>query len=1040
MKRKAFNKDIFRSILNSKSRFFAIFAIVALGAGFFSGLCAISYDMRLTGDSYYDDSHMMDIRLVSGFGFTDEDVRAVEATDGVENVMAGYSVDAISNFSGDDVVVRIHSLPTDMSDDNGAWLNRPTLTEGRLPERSGECVMSATLTGLGDIKIGDIVTLDNDDGSLDDFVSCTEFEVVGFADSAYYIALTYGTSSIGNGTLERFMYISEENFCSEVYTEVFVTAEDADALNCFSDEYDSKIEKTKTDLTKLSDERSPLRLEQIKKDAQKELDDAREEYNEAKEKAEVSLSDALAVLENAEEEIKNSESQLNDAQRQINDGRAQISEKLTQYNDGVAQYNAALEQYNTLSTQYNDAKAALDVGYAEYEAQLAAGADPAMLAAMKAQLDAKRAQLEAQKPVIDAMKTALDSTKTQLDSSKLQLDAAAASLDELQRQIDSGRRALDTAKEELADGWTEYNDAKQQAENELSDALDEINDAQEEIDSIELQEWYVLGRDTNIGFVSFSDDTDRMESLATVFPVLFFLVAALVALTTMTRMVDEERMVIGTYKALGYSNARIMSKYLGYAFAASVTGSLAGIAVLMKVIPMVVWAAYGILYNAPPIQMPYNIVLVLGGVFSATACTMLSTYFACASALKEQPSALLRPRAPKSGKRIFLERIGFLWNRLKFTQKVTCRNLFRYKKRFYMTLIGIAGCTGLLLTGFGVKDSVSDIVNRQFNVIYKYDTMIGLAEEELSKDAKRLLDDGGNFEGWLPVSQKAAEIKGGGEVVSGYVFIPSESDGLTDFIELKDMDSDEPIAFGADSVVLTQKASDIMGASVGDTVSVEVESGRYCDFTVTGVTENYVYHYLYISPEMWDSVTGLETEYTMITAKCAVDGAARETLSDKLMDCESIGTVQFTDSLSAQFDDMIVSINYVVLVLIICAGALAFVVLYNLTNINVTERKRELATIKVLGFYDNEVSAYIYRETAILTLLGCGLGLGLGVIMHRFVAKTVEVNAVMFGRDISPQSFVWAALLTIVFSVIVNLVMHKKFKNIDMVESLKSAE
>ncbi|MBP3414569.1 MAG: hypothetical protein J6L81_05165, partial [Clostridia bacterium] len=546
MKRKAFNKDILRSILNSKSRFFAIFAIVALGAGFFSGLCAISYDMRLTGDSYYDDSHMMDIRLLSGFGFTDEDIKAVRAADGVENVMAGYSVDAISNFTGDDVVVRIHSLPTDMDSDNGEWLNRPTLTEGRMPERQGECVMSTALTGMGDIKIGDTVTLDNDDGSLDDFVSCTEFEVVGFADSAYYIALTYGTSSIGNGTLERFMYILEDDFLSEVYTEVFVTAEDAKALNCFSDEYESKVEKTKTGLEKLSDERSPLRLEQIKKDAQKELDDAREEYNEAKEKAEVSLSDALAVLEDAEKQIKYSENQLNDAQRQINDGRAQLDEKLAQYNDGVAQYEAALGQYNTLSAQYNEAKAALDAGYAEYEAQLAAGADPAVLAAMKAQLDAKRAQLEAQKPSIDAMKSALDSTKAQLDSSKLQLDAAAASFDDMQKQIDSGKSKLNAAKKELADGRTEYNDAKQKAEEELSDALDEINDAQEEIDSLQAQEWYVLGRDTNIGFVSFGDDADRMASLATVFPVLFFLVAALVALTTMTRMVDEERMVIGT--------------------------------------------------------------------------------------------------------------------------------------------------------------------------------------------------------------------------------------------------------------------------------------------------------------------------------------------------------------------------------------------------------------------------------------------------------------------------------------------------------------
>ena len=1039
MKRKSFNKDILRSILKSKSRFIAIVAIVALGAGFFSGLGAISYDMKLTGDSYYDRTNMMDIHLLSPYGFTEDDIDAIKSADGIEDVMTGYSTDAVSTLDGKDMVVRIHSLPSDMSEDNADWLNRPTLTEGRLPEESGECVLSAALTGMGDVALGDTIVLGNEDGSLDDAISTTKFKVVGFADSSYYIAITYGTSNIGSGTIERFMYIPESDFCTEVYTDVFATVTDAQALNCFESDYEILIDKTVENLEDVSAVRAPIRFDEVKSDAMSAIEDAEDEYEEAKQKAEVSLSDALATLEDAEDEIADSEKLLDDSQKKINSGWDQYNAGMSAYNDGLAQYNAQLGDYNTAKQQYDAVASQLESGYAQYEALIASGTDPAALAEMKAQLDGTKAVLDAQKPQLDAYKAALDGAKATLDTTKQQLDDAKTELVVSQEKIDDGRKELEDAKIELADGWHEYDEAKLEAEQKLADAKDEIEDAKKEVDELEMSEWYVLDRETNIGYVSFEGDANRMASLATVFPVMFFLVAALVALTTMTRMVDEERMTIGTYKALGYSNARIMSKYLLYAFAASVLGSVIGIAILMKVLPAVVWAAYGILYKAPPIQMPYNPTLVISGIAAATACTMLSTYFACRSALKEQPSALMRPRAPKAGKRILLERIGFIWKRLKFSYKVTFRNIFRYKKRLFMTLAGISGCTALLLTGFGVKDSVSDIVHCQFDELYKYNTMIAI-DEDVPEDAETILNDDSIFSGWTVTSQKSTEFSNDNGLLSGYIFIPSDAKTIPDFIEFVNMDSGEAVEFDEHSVVLTQKASDTLGIGVGDSISVEVEDGRYCDFTVTGVTEHYVYHYLYIAPEVWRDTAKLEPQYNQVLAQCIAEGERKDAAADDLLDCEGIGTVQFTDSISKSFDDMIASLNYVVLVLIVCAGALAFVVLYNLTNINITERKRELATIKVLGFYNSEVSAYIYRETAILTVIGCALGLALGIVMHAFVTKTVEVDAVMFGRGIEPLSFVWAAAMTIVFSVIVNLVMHKRLKSIDMVESLKSAE
>ena len=532
-----------------------------------------------------------------------------------------------------------------------------------------------------------------------------------------------------------------------------------------------------------------------------------------------------------------------------------------------------------------------------------------------------------------------------------------------------------------------------------------------------------------------------MDSISTVFPLIFFLVAALVALTSMTRMVEEERIQIGTYKALGYSNAKIASKYLIYAAFASILGSITGIAVGFQVLPQVVWYAYGILYHAPSLVIPLNLGLALAAAFSSIACTMLATYAACRATLAESPANLMLPRAPKAGKRILLERVGPVWRRMSFIWKVTARNLFRYKKRFFMTVIGIAGCTSLLLTGYGVRDAVEEIVGKQFDEVYIYNTTFGLKTPEVKPGLAALLADSSKFSKSMKASNKTTDITANGKSFSAAIFVPEEPKLLKSMIHLNDRVSRADIPFGDNSVVITEKLANQLHVGVGSSITVKNSADHEVSFRVTGVTENYVYHYAYISPSLYESTMGEKPDYNEVDAICTVtEEAQKKELTQSVMSQEGVGTLTYTKEIISRYDSMIQSMNVIVLVLIISAGMLAFIVLYNLTNINVTERQRELATIKVLGFFDKEVSAYIFRETALLTIIGCIFGLGLGILLHAFVVQTAEVDMIMFGRVIKPLSYVWSAAFTLLFGVIVNLVMYRKLKRIDMEESLKSVD
>lgn len=1087
MRYRTFTKDLFRSITHSWGRFWAIFAIVALGAGFFAGLRATAPDMQLTGDTYYDSGNVMDIELLSTMGFTDDDISAVKRTDGVLGVMAVYRVDVMSVIGDEEQVLRIHGLPDDTGAGNDSYLNRPVLLSGRMPENPGECVLGISKMHLNQVELGSVITLEDDDDTLSDTISHKQYTVVGFVNAAYYLSFTLGNTTIGDGTIRYYMYVPDSDFAQDVYTDVYVTVAGAKTLSAFSEQYDALVGSVAEEFEALADTREQIRYDEVTGEAKDELADAQREYDDAKREADEELADAKQKLEDGQAEIEENEQKLADAkeeiekgarqlrianaeinknenelkaaQQQYDAGAAALHAGWDQYNVGMAAFASQLQQWQQASGAVTAALAALD------EAEAAAGGDPGQLAAIeaqrqpllaqqaalavqKAQLDAGQQQLDATRTELQRNQQQLDSTKAQLDAGRAQLDAAKAKLrsgraqlKDAQQQYDDGVSELAGAKEELADGQADYEQAKADAQTELADAQAEIDDGYAQLDELEPPEWYVLDRHDNVGFASFNADAGRMDSLSSVFPVIFFLVAALVALTTMTRMVDEERLIIGTYKALGYSNFKIASKYLIYALLASVTGGILGVVIGFQTLPQVCWNAYRLMYTAPDLIAQFNVKYAVLGCAAATLCTLASTASVCRSTLAESPAALMLPRAPKAGKRIWLESVPFIWKRLGFTWKVTCRNLFRYKKRLIMTVVGIAGCTGLLLTGFGIKDSISNIIGNQYQSICRYDTVIGLSDGEVSDEARSILEE--RLGGWIKIDLRTADIYtgDGAESLSGYIDVPEDAGRLKEFIILRDRVSRRDVPFGSGDVVITEKLARTLDIHAGDAIKLKDTDGRLVSFTVTGVTENYVFHYVYIDPALYQEKMGEAPRYnTAVAVGAGGDQAARDRLTSELLEADGISTVTFTEEISERFDDMITSLNAIVLVLIVCAGALAFVVLYNLTNINVTERKREIATIKVLGFYDREVTAYIYRETGLLTLIGCVLGLGFGIFMHAFVVQTVEVDNVMFGRDIMPMSFVWSALLTLAFSAVVDVVMFWKLKKISMTDNLKSVD
>ena len=741
---------------------------------------------------------------------------------------------------------------------------------------------------------------------------------------------------------------------------------------------------------------------------------------------------------------------------------------------GIQEQKAQLEdKKKDLLVQMNQAGFATE---ADLDAQISS------LTAQKEEMDARESALLQQEQTLDAQeeellsagrqitdgksqiaaaRSQLDSTKSQITDGKAQIQSAWALLNEKEAALNASKAQLASGEQELADGRSEYEQAAKEAEDQitdgqakitdgekqLTDAKQKIADAKAEIKKIENPKWYVQTReDALTEYQGYGDNADRMRSIGKVFPVLFFLVAALISLTTMTRMVEEQRVQIGTMKALGYGKAAIAGKYIGYALIATLGGSIFGVLIGEKILPFIIIYAYMILYkHLPAILVPYHMSYALQASVIAVACTLIATIASCYKELTAEPAELMRPAAPKQGKRILLERIGIIWKHLNFTWKSTVRNLIRYKKRFFMTIFGIGGCMALMVVGFGLKDCIYEIVSLQYEKVQFYDAATYMSDDISEENRQQLhdyLDQNADIKETIEARMQKTDVKSASGKKTLYLMVPSDDEKIEDFLSFHSRtNKDEVYSLKKDEVILTEKMASLLNVKVGDKLTIEDEDRGDQTVTVGAICENYMSHYLYLSPEKYEELYGVPAEYNTIiySVKDGKDDQI-EKIGTKLLSMDGVLNVSYTSSIEGRLDDMLRSLNLVIVVLIVSAGMLAFVVLYNLNNINITERQRELATLKVLGFYDGEVASYVYRENILLTIIGSVVGMVLGNLLHRYIILTVEVEEAMFGRQIHWQSYLYSFLFTAAFSLFVNWVMFYKLKKIDMVESLKSVE
>ena len=663
----------------------------------------------------------------------------------------------------------------------------------------------------------------------------------------------------------------------------------------------------------------------------------------------------------------------------------------------------------------------------------------------KKQLEQGQAAIEAGRQQLEASRKKLVEGEEQAKKGQKQIDAGWSKIHDGEKQKTESETLVAENEEKLAKAKEEYEQGKAEAEQEIHDGEEKIKDAQLEINKIENAQWYVQDRSALPEYTGFGDNADRIRAIAKVFPILFFIVAALISLTTMTRMVEEQRTQIGTLKALGYGKLSIAGKYLNYALLATVGGSIFGVLFGEKVFPYIIVTAYKIMYtHVPDVVIPYNWEYGIMAAGAAILCTGLATLLACYKELASQPAVLMRPPAPKQGKRVFLERIPFIWKHLSFIWKSTIRNLIRYKKRFFMTVFGIGGCMALMIVGFGLRDSIFAIGKLQYGELQLYDGMVILntdAEEEDRKEPAKYLSSEKEVSDIMEGYSKRVTISKGKEEQEVYLSVPSDLEKNKEFQVFRNRITKKEFELEKNSVILTEKAAQLLDVEKGDKIVLEDKDEKQAELQVTDICENYMEHYLYISPETYREIYGEDMEPNTVYFKMKnFNEKGVKEIGENILDKRGALNVTYTYNIQGQLDDMLESLDIVIVVLIISAGLLAFVVLYNLNNINIRERKRELATIKVLGFYDKEVSAYVLRENILLTIIGVVVGIALGSILHRFVIVTVEIDSVMFTRIIENISFVLSAALTCMFSFLVNAVMYFKLKKIDMVESLKSVE
>lgn len=994
-------KTTLREIRESLGRYLAIMAIVALGVGLFAGLKITKTVMVGSADAFWQAQQLYDYRLVSTLGFEEEDVQALAQKADVRAVQGAMEADVLyTDEQGNDKVLKAHSILEN--------INMLETVAGRLPESDTECVVDDHLYGEEVIGSKIVLSGDNDQDDLDSF-RYTEYTIVGTVRSPLYVQFERGTTSLGNGSVSGFVYLLPEGFATDYYTDIYVKFEE-DA-QVYSDEYDAYMDEREAQWETYCEEQGERRYQSIMTEAEEELADAEQELADEKAEAEVELADAKQELTDAEKEIADGEKKLEDGEQELADNKEIIAQK---------------EQ------ELADARAALEAQEAELASQ-----EEALAGMMQGQAAGMQYQMPA-----DMARQQLEAGKAQIEEGEAELRKARGQIRDAGEEIEESRQELADARQEVEDGWQEYNDAKAEFDEKIVDAEQKLADARAEIADIEKPDTYVLGRETNTGYVCFESDSSIVEGIANVFPVFFFLVAALVCMTTMNRMVEEQRTQIGVLKALGYGEARIMGKYLFYSGSAAFTGCVAGYLAGIRLFPLVIWQAYGVMYRFGGIVYAFDWATAVLCLAVSLLCSMGTTWASCRHELREVAAELMRPKSPKAGKRIFLEWIPFIWSRMKFLHKVSVRNIIRYKRRFLMMVIGISGCTALLLTGFAIRDSVTTVADRQFEEIQTYAVGVtlkdGVTKEDLSllEELDQIVADNGGDYGLAVETSMDLETADG--IKSVKLIAAAEPESFGAYFDLH-TPAGEPIAYPqAGEVVICNKLSERYRIRAGDTITLFNEDREELQAVVSGVCENYIYNYVYVNEETYRKATGetgYQSVYVNLPAEADVYGVGAS-----LMKAEHVTAVAVNRDMLLRVSRMMTSMNYIVFVIIACAGALAFIVLYNLNNINITERIREIATIKVLGFYKKETATYVFRENTVLTGIGCAVGLVLGRLLHIYVMHEVDIDMMSFDVHVEPVSYLLSILLTFVFTWLINRIMSGKLDKINMAESLKSVD
>ena len=1011
-------KDSIKEIKNTYKRFLSILVMAFLGVGFFAGMRAASPDMVDTIDQYYKESQVYDIKILSTLGLTNDDIDALSEIDEIENTVGTYETEGKIEIDNKEIITKIMSVEK---------LNKPILLQGNFPKTQNECVVEDSFLTANHKSIGDTIEVEvektkNDEGEEVEYLNKNILKIVGTVKSPLYISRDRGTSSLGSGKIDYYIYVPKENIkANEIYTNIYIKLKNSENYTTSSEKYEEYIAEVKEKIEAIKEEREKARHDKLVDIATRKVKEAEEKLNENKQNAQQQIEEAKQEIENGKNKIEKAEVKLNSSKKeadtkfksaynQIQMAKESIFQNETQLNQKeqeAGQQITELEikkqelqtQFDTiennltqLETQYNQIKDNPNIS--EEQKQM-----------LKNKIQMLKQSKQTIKAGIEQINNGITTGKQEIENAKTQLQNAKNELTKKEKQYEATKTAtysslenakieIEKSKTELEKGEKELEEKQEEFKDKIADAELKLIDSREKIANIENPTWYVLDRYSNTGYNSFIQDTESIENISKVFPIVFFMVALLISLTSMTRMVEEQRTQIGTLKALGYNKLQIASKYVIYAGLACVIGGVLGMSVGFVLLPQIIWTMYQMMYQMTDnIHISFNIIIGGMGLLLICVCIIGATIYAVLKELVQTPSTLMRPKAPKMGKRVLLEKIPFIWKRLSFSQKVTVRNIFRYKKRFLMTIIGILGCTALIVVGFGVRDSIRCIMPNQFEKVFNYDMQIGLKnglEDEQKQKYIISLQEKTELEKVVETYMTSNIAKNQENEEDVQIIVPKEPKDLDEVINLTDVKTGEKVQLEENAICLTDKVAELLNVKQGDTITLKDSKDKERQVKISNIVENYVYHYVYMSRITYENLYGENYNTNMLFTKNNNLSKEQETnLATEIMNQSEVASISRNSSIMNLLDDTMKSLNYVVIILIVSAGLLAFVVLYNLSNVNISERIRELATIKVLGFYDKEVYSYVTRETVILTAIGIVLGLISGYFLNYFIIRNL---------------------------------------------------